>query len=669
MPPAEIITREVFWNVPAHWLIYPLMVIALGIFGYGLYRRIRHWRIGKADQERFANPGQRLKDTLVYAIFQWRVIKEKYPGFIHASIFIGFGILFIGTLIVSFDYDVWGLILGQSSFLIGNFYKIFSLVLDIAGLLAIIGVLVALFRRYIQRPERLNNLLDDAIILFGLLFILVVGFLVEGSRIAATNPDWEVWSVVGSWVARLFSPDDAKTWHRVLWWVHLVTAFAFIAYIPFSKLVHLITSGVNIYFRSLSPKGALPFMNLETVETFGAGKITDFSWKHLLDLDACTRCGRCQDQCPAHQSGKPLSPKKIILDLLAKLNDDGKKILAGKSLENYPPLVGSAVAADEIWACTTCRACMEACPVFIEHIDKIVDMRRDRVLMDSDFPAELNPTFKGMENNFNPWNIGFASRADWADGITIKRFDQGDTAEYLWFVGCAGSYDDRIRKVSRSLAKILAAAKVEVGILGPDEKCCGETARRLGNEYLAQTLMQMNIETFNQLGIKKIITFCPHCYNTLKYEYPQLNGEYEVLHATELLAELIRSGRLRLAPRNGTKITYHDSCYLGRYSDLYQVPRSVIAATTHRSLIELKRNKNRSFCCGAGGGRMWLEETIGQRINHIRTDEILQSSADTVATACPYCLTMFTDGLKDKGMADKIRALDIIEIVEQAMTA
>ncbi|MDZ7399499.1 MAG: heterodisulfide reductase-related iron-sulfur binding cluster [candidate division KSB1 bacterium] len=667
MPATDVATREVFWNVAAHWLIYPLMIIALALFGYGFYRRIRYWRLGKPDNERFGNNGQRIKDALLFAMLQWRIVKEKYPGLIHVCIFIGFVLLFIGTVVVSFDYDIWGLILRQSSFLKGNFYKIFSLVLDIAGLVAIIGVLLALVRRYIQRPKRLNNLRDDAVILVGLLFILVVGFLVEGARIAATNPEWEVWSVVGWRAAKLFSPENATAWHRLLWWVHLVTAFAFIAYIPFSKLIHIFTSAANIYFRSLTPKGALPFMDLDKAESFGAGKITDFSWKHLLDLDACTRCGRCQDQCPAYLSGKPLSPKKIVLDLLAKLNEDGRKLLSGQTLENNPPLVGSAVAADEIWACTTCRACIEACPVFIEHVDKIVELRRDRVLMESDFPTELTATFKGMENNFNPWNIGFASRADWAAGLPVKRIDQGEQAEYLWFVGCAGSYDDRIKKVSVSFAKILAKAKVDVGILGVEERCCGETARRLGNEYLAQTLMQMNIETFNRFGVKKIITFCPHGYNTLKYEYPQFNGRYEVFHATEFLEQLIQSGQLQLQPRDGAKITYHDSCYLGRYSDIYRGPRSVLAATTNAPIIELKRNHQRSFCCGAGGGRMWLEESIGQRINNIRTDEILQSEAEIVATACPYCLTMFTDGLKDKGMTEKINALDIIEIVERTM--
>ena len=659
--------REVFWNISYHALIYPLMVLAIGLFIYGFYRRIRLWRRGRGEN-RSGNAFTRIKSVVIDALANRRLLKEIYPGFMHLLIYGGFVILFIGTATVSFDYDVWGLIFGQPSFLIGKFYTTFSLILDVAGLIAIVGVLIALFRRYIQRPDRLNNLLDDGIILIGLLVILVTGFLVEGARIAALKPSWENWSVVGYVLSPLFPTTTAAIWHRTLWWIHIVLAFGFIAYIPFSKLMHIFTSSTNIYFRSLEPKGALKSIDIENAEVFGAGKITDFSWKHLLDLDACTRCGRCQDQCPAYSSQKPLSPKKVILDLLDNLNEQGKLLLKGGSIENGKSLVGSAVTADEIWACTTCRACMEACPVFIEHIDKIFDLRRDRVLMESDFPNELNQTFKGMENNFNPWNIGFASRADWADGLKIKRLDKGDTAEYLWFVGCAGSYDDRIKKVSLALARILSATDIDIGILGPEEKCCGETARRLGNEYLAQTLMQMNIEMFKELGIKKIITFCPHGYNTLKHEYPQFGGNYEVIHSTEILQDLIQSGKIKLN-KNGHQIAFHDSCYLGRYSGIYQQPRSIVNQVSSLPLVELQRNHDRSFCCGAGGGRMWLEETIGERINNLRTEELLKTNADTIATSCPYCLTMFIDGLKDKDAIDRIRAMDIIELVDEQMIA
>jgi len=658
-------SREVFWNISYNFLMYPLMVVALVFFFYGFYRRIKYWKLGQ-QEEITGTVLARIKSLLVYAIGQGRILKEKYPGLIHLSIFIGFVFLFIGTVIVSFDYDIWHLLFGQSSFLIGDFYLIFSVVLDIVGVMAIIGILAAAFRRYIQRPERLNNVFDDALILFWVLFILITGFLVEASRIAALDPPWKNWSVIGSAMAGIF-PAGETSWHRIFWWVHLVAAFGFIAYIPYSRLKHIFTSALNIYLRSFEPIGVLKPIDIEKAEVFGASKINDFTWKHLLDLDACTSCGRCQDQCPAYISEKPLSPKKVILDLLDNLNEKAPLLLKGDKLESDQPLVGFAVQADEIWSCTTCGACVEACPVFINHIDKIVELRRDRVLMEGDFPTELNQTFKGMENNFNPWGIGFSSRADWAEGLDIKRLDKGEKAEILWFVGCAGSYDDRIKKVSQSFVKILTAANMDVGILGTEEKCCGETARRLGNEYLAQTLMEMNIELFNEMGIKKIVTFCPHCYNTLKDEYPQFNGNFEVMHSSELLAELIESGKIKLNNNNEQKITYHDSCYLGRYSNIYQQPRDVINRICSNPLIELKRNKNRSLCCGAGGGRMWLEETIGERINNIRTDDVLESGANIVASACPYCLTMFTDGLKDREAIDKVAAMDIIELVAQAI--
>lgn len=657
-------TREIFWNVSYHNLLYPIMVLAIAIFVYGFYRRINHWKLGQPE-ELSGSVGQRIKSVLVFALGHGRILKEKYPGLMHVSIFIGIILLFFGTVTESFEHYIWQLIFSQPRFLVSSFYLIFSFILDIAGVAAIIGILLALFRRYIQRPERLINTPDNAILLIWILFVLITGFLVEGSRIASLDPEWKNWSPVGAGLAVLFS-DGATLWHKIYWWIHMVFSFGLIAYIPFSRLWHIFTSATNIYLRSLEPKGALKSIDIEKAEIFGAGRINDFTWKNLLDLDACTSCGRCQDQCPAYASEKPLSPKKLILDLLDNLNENAPKLFKGESLENDPAMVGTAVQADEVWACTTCGACVEACPVFIEHIEKVVELRRDRALMEGDFPAELNQTFKGMENNFNPWGIGFSSRADWAEGLNLKKLDQGEKADILWFVGCAGSFDDRIKKVSVSFAKILEAAGLDVGILGAEEKCCGETARRLGNEYLAQTLMEMNVELFNESGIKKIVTFCPHCYNTLKYEYPQFKGNFEVQHSSELLAQLIQEGKIKLNQNGDKKITFHDSCYLGRYSNMYQQPRDVIKGVSS-NLIELKRKKNQSFCCGAGGGRMWLEETIGERINNMRTDEVIESGADTVASSCPYCLTMLTDGLKDKDAIDKIDAMDIIELVEKAM--
>ena len=666
-------SREVFWNISNTFILYSLFVVLLIILIYGVNRRIRLWRQGKPDN-RFDRPVRRLLAVLKYGMAHHRILKESYPGLMHVAIFIGFIVLTIGTATVSFDYDVWRILFGQQSFLRGSFYLYFSLILELAGLLALIGIAMALIRRYALRPDRLHNEKDDLIFLAGLGIIIITGFLIEGSRIAATRPAWASWSFVGYAVSRLFSKTDHQTLltlHKILWWTHLVMAFSFLAYIPFSKLFHILASPLNIFFLSFKPKGELTTLDIENSETFGAARIKDFTWKHLLDLDACTRCGRCQDQCPAYISGKPLSPKKIILDLFDQLhlraeNGSRNDITAD---ESTPSLVGSAVSCDEIWACTTCRACMEACPVLIDHIDKIVDLRRNRVLMASDFPRELYTTFRAMENNSNPWGIGSSKRADWTDGLTIKMAGEADSFEYLWFVGCAASFDERAQQVSRLFARILNAAGVNYAILGTEEKCCGETARRLGNEYLAQNMMEMNINLLNELKVKKIITTCPHCYNTLKNEYPAFQGVYEVHHATQFLYQLIADNRLILNPVSHlSKIAFHDSCYLGRFNDIYEEPRKILDAISAGAVVEVgdKHHAN-SFCCGAGGGRMWLDESIDTRVNHIRLDQFLTRNVQQIVSACPYCSIMFRDAIKDKDAEKTITVIDLIEIVAMAL--
>lgn len=647
-------------------LDFLLVFITLILFIYGVYKRSRLWRIGKPEDRSDRKP-ERFKRLWRDGILQIKILSERTPGLMHLFLFWGFLIPLVIIILLNLRLDLY---------LPEWLSAVVSIVLDLCGLAALIGIAIAFYRRFIQKLEQLDRQPEDAIVQ-GIIFLIILsGLMVEGLRMSIASAGNGVWSPIGWLIGIVFRVFDGENVqaniHQIVRRIHLFLVLGFIAYLPYSKLRHIFTSPLNIYFASLKPKGELSKMDIENAETFGVASIKDFTWKQILDLDACTKCGRCQMVCPAHQTEKPLSPKKVILDLKKHWQIRGKEIVAasgnGKVGEEFmeSEIIGKVITEDTIWACTTCRACMEECPVMIEHIDKIVDLRREQVLMASVFPSELQQTFRGMENNFNPWGIGFSNRADWAEGLNIKNVAEDKDIDILWFVGCAGSYDDRAKKVSRAFANIMKAAGINFGILGAEEKCCGETARRLGNEYLAQTLMEMNVELFNELGIKKIVTCCPHCYNTFKNEYPQFNGNYEVYHHTEFMAELIKSGKIKLQPGNGAKITFHDSCYLGRYNDIYEEPRFIMNQVYQNGLIEIpNRNQQKGFCCGAGGGRMWLDETIGKRIYQMRTEQIIETGAQTAISACPYCLTMITDGIKDKELTDQLKVMDIAEMVEE----
>jgi Fe-S oxidoreductase len=529
---------------------------------------------------------------------------------------------------------------------------------------------LAFYRRYVTRPSRLDNRLDDFISLAFLFLILGTGLIMESLRLSIIGKDIQAWAPIGKGLASLihtFGLNVAtKGFLAMLFFrIHFFLVLGFIAYIPYSKLFHTVSSPLNMIFRSLESKGALTYMDLEDeeAETFGITKINEFTWKQLLDLDACTRCGRCQDHCPAYLTEKPLSPKDIILDLKNHLYKQGKKA------DEAPALVGNVVQEDTLWACTTCRSCMEHCPVYVEHVDKIIDLRRYQVLMESKFPEELMEVFRGLEKNSNPWGLGFDSRANWVEELDVPILSeiQGEKIDYLFFVGCIRSYDDRNKKVAKAMARILNHLGIKFAILGMEEGCCGDPARRVGNEYLYQILAQTNIETFNRYKISKILTTCPHCYNTIKNEYPQMGFSCEVKHHAEFLSELIGSGHLRLDRALPKKLTYHDPCYLGRYNGIYKAPREVLHAIPSLDIREMKRSGKDSFCCGAGGGWMWMDEKIGKRINIQRLEDALATDPDWISTACPFCVTMFDDAIKSKDKEKSLQILDIAEIVEQAL--
>lgn len=676
--------REVFWNAQSFpiWLDL-LALIGFAIMGYGLYRRWLLWKAMGKPEVRNDNMGERIKSLLRNGILQVPVWRDFYPGLMHGLIFFAFFVLIWGAAFDAFQHY-------SGIHFLGKPYLVFSFIMDLFGLAAIVGVVMAINRRYFEKPDRLgykgkiDNRVDDAIVLVLILAIMVTGFLIEGVRIAAFDyPSFEKWSFVGYITAQMFqgvSLSTLKITHVGLWWFHALLGIGFIAYIPYSRLLHIFTSPANQYMKSLKPTGYLePIRDFENAETFGVGKLDEFTWKQIFDSDACTRCGRCQDGCPAYLTGKHLSPKEVIQRIKthwlerAPIIAEAKKKAAAEGADAVPEipepekaLIDEVVGVHEIWDCTNCMYCMEHCPVLIEHVPKIIDMRRYKVLMEADFTPELQLTYRNMENNSNPWGIGAHLRADWAKDLGVKTLAEDSNVEYLLYVGCSGSFDDRGKKISVALAKILKAAGVSFGILGTEEGCCGDSALRGGNEYLYQSLAQYNIETMNNYGVKKIITICPHGYNTLKKDYPQMGGNYEVYHHAEIIADLIEQGKIRLKKPLNEYVTLHDSCFLGRYNKIYEKPRYALNSISGLKLVEMEKSFDRSFCCGAGGARMWMEEH-GERINNARTDMAIATGAEKICTACPFCMTMLSDGLKDRNMTESMTVLDISEIVLQAM--
>jgi len=685
--------REIFWNIAYGEIIYVLGAIAVGALIYAIYRRYKYWRLGSPDS-RFSDFGKRIWVFIITAVvdgiihrkffgifdnFEHRRPaltdirpKELYPGITHFLIFAGTTLLLIGTALDVISHYV-------VPFLYGGVYLGLSIGTDIGGIIAIVGVILAVIRRYGQKPDRLDNKFDDLVALLLILVVIVTGFIVEGFRIAATelktNPDWAPWSPGGYILALAFSNLSQSAlllWHQIWWWLHSVISIGAIIYVAFyfSRLWHIIIDPLNVFFRNLGPRGALSPIDLETAESFGASKIEDFSWKHLMDLDACTRCGRCQDSCPAYLSGKPLSPKKIIQDLKGNLLERAPILLKsrGNNGGNNPEtesksMIGEVILNDEIWNCTTCYACQEACPVYIEPMLKVIEMRRNLVLEQASIPEAGEGALRSIEARGHPWRGTTATRTDWAEGLDIKILAEDSDIDILFWVGCTLALEERSMKVAKAVAKVLKLAEINFGILGTEESCCGEPARRLGNEYLFQLQAEKNIELLKSYNVKKIVTACPHGYNTLKNEYPQFGGDFEVMHHTEFMANLLKEGKLRISQGVKGLVTYHDACYLGRYNNIFEPPREILQNLPDITLVEMERNRERSFCCGGGGGCMWLEDHAGRRINEVRTEQAMDTKAQIVATACPFCLQMFEDGIKTKGVEESLKVMDIAELV------
>ena len=667
----EVYIMKVFLPIILGFLVIFIGLLAVSALSFW-WRHYRLWHLGK-EENRSDHGATRLKTLLAVTFGHLRFWKELYPGTMHFLIFWGAILIFMGKIVRLFSYPV-GLTNPPQ-----NIFKYASFVSEIGGLLVIVGGCLAVYRRYVVKPSRLETKPTNTLIYFWGAVLLMTGYFIKGYRIAVIGgsavPDWLSWAPVSYLISRFFlilptQPlNELLVWHRVL--IHALPAFLFFAYVFITRtpLQHFFLSPINVFFRSLKPKGILaPIPNFEEAETFGVREISEYTWKQLLDLEACTNCGRCQDVCPAHLTGKPLSPRRMTQNLKDHLWREGPKLLSTPPDQRQPEaIMEKTVGEDELWACTNCMACEEACPVYIEQISRNIDLRRYLVLVETKYSSDIRLTLKNLEKSNNPWGMARGLRTEWTKDLGVKIFSEVTDPEILFWVGCCGSYDARNQKVATSMVKILQASGIRFGILGNEEGCCGDPARRIGNEYLFQTTAEANIEIMKGCGVKKILTLCPHCFHTLKNEYPQFGGEFQVIHHTQFLTELISSGKLKLTKPINKVITYHDSCYLGRANQIFEAPRKILKSIPGLKLIEMERHHNRSFCCGAGGGRMWMEEHIGTRINQMRTDQAIEVKAELIGTACPYCLTMLFDGIKEKGKAETMAAFDLSELVEQSM--
>ena len=643
-----------------------LTIAAAAAFGYrvlGLYRLLRLGR----DEARIDHPWQRLRDEIVVYLGQRKLLKRPYylRGLGHALIFWGFLVITWGSA----DLLLRGILGWQLPFTETTAY---AWMLDIFAVAVLVSVVVAVFRRAVLRPPRMHRMPEGYVILGLIGFLMLTLLVFESAADAAASglsrgDLFQPRPPVAAMLTPLISAAAGPAVFAGAWWAHVLTILAFAVYLPRTKHLHIVTTLPNVYFRSSRPRGALQMIDdIENKETFGAANIRDFSWKQLLDGYTCTECGRCSDNCPALATGKTLDPQKIVLDIRDQLLREGPKLLADAKAETTPPAHWGETKPDELWACTTCAACVEACPVTIEHIDKIVDMRRSLTLMEGAAPPEAQRAMTNIERAGNPWGEPRESRGDWAQGLEIPTFAEKPDAEYLYFVGCAASYDRRNQRVARALATILKSAGVSFAILGAAETCNGDPARRMGNEYLYQLQAQQNIETLNAAAVKKVITSCPHCFNTIANEYPQLGGNYEVIHALPLVKKLLDEKKITMSDGAAEVVAYHDPCYLGRHNGIYDAPRDVLDAVPGVTRAEIApHNRERGFCCGAGGGRMWMEEKMGQRVNHRRVDQLLatKSGATKVASGCPYCLIMLEEGVGAKGVQESVKPVDVLELV------
>ena len=651
---------------PTPTIFAPLFIAATALFVWSCWKRLSLTALGKPEN-RLDTIGQRIGDTLRYAFAQKRVL-AKPSGLIHVAIFWCFLVL----MIANSEFLLHGL------FPAINFTKLpdslfmpLMQMIDVVSLITLLAVIAAAIRRVVAPPYPEARTFEAFFILFLIALLMLANFGVNAAKISRFQGPMlglaQNIMPISSWFAPLVPSGAGKLVHDLSWWTHALVLLLFMNLLPLSKHFHIITAIPNVFLRRRENPPLPEREEFKPGNSFGIDQVDGYSWKELLDAFSCTECGRCQMACPADQTGKPLNPRALIATLKHNLMQNGPLLKKGQQVT--VPLIGEgkdSIPEEAIWSCTTCGACLQACPVFIEQMPKLIPLRRHLVEMQSKFPEELLNLFENMEGRSNPWGIAPTERGKWATLLGERPFEPG-TTEYLFYVGCAGSFDSRAKSVTLALAQLLDKAGVSWGILGKDEKCCGDSLRRLGNEFVFDKLAQENVAIFKERGIKKVIAQCPHCLTTLKNDYRQYGLELEVIHHSQLLLHLVQDGRLKLPKQVDLgALVYHDSCYLGRHNGIYDEPREAIALATGKEPLEMPRNREDGFCCGAGGGRMWMEEFTGERINLVRTAEALELKPDTICTACPYCLTMLDDGVKDL-KAEKVQVKDIAEVLAEAV--
>ncbi len=686
-------TREVMWNISAAWLMYVLAVVAAGIFAYGAWQRVKFWKAGKTDKDRLADFGKRFVFLVQELLIQRKAREERYPGIFHSLIFYSFLVLVVTTSVVALDYDF-----GTHLFK-GPVYLLLSLGADFAGVLILIGVGMAVWRRYFVRPKTLHTESGDAWALGLIGAMVVTGFLVEGLRIAVLGDPWKIVSPVGtvfSWLFAGVSTAGAQTAHSMLWWTHTVLAMGWIATLPFTKFVHLLAMPTNIFFAKMKPRGELVRQDLEAMfadenfneETFTYGTMTtgDLTWKQRLEADACISCGRCEEICPSFQAGQPFSPRMFIQGLKTQLykEQDAARAQAKAAKANggdthigdaaattengsaHANIVGDIFDEEFLWYCRTCMACMEVCPAMIDHVDDIVDVRRNEAVMQGRMPGDAARAMRMLENQGNPFGPE-TMRTDWVQEMGVRVVGPGEKVDVLYWIGCCTTFDPIKQKIASDLIQLMTRAGVDFGVLGGDEKCCGDPARLMGQEMLFQTLAKQQVEILNQREFRVLMVSCPHCYNVLAHEYPQFGGHYNVVHHSEFLHEMVWSDTI--VPQKGKrhKVVYHDPCYLGRYQKIYDSPRETLKSVPGIEIKEMKNHMDRSMCCGGGGGNYFFDNDKGERLNNRRVKQADEAGADMIVTGCAYCMQMLVDSVKLMDLDERIRVADIATVMLESL--